>query len=272
MKLIKNFNVGQVIQFGNKDLEIKSYAGKKSFKINGEIIQIQLYQVLYNNDIYYVSDKGITNQDPIIFDKVIFNIGYRGCINYRQYTKQYKLWKDMIYRCYNPNSSTYNYFGKVGVTVDPKWHSFEFFLYDLIELPRYEEFINSSKIYEFDIATKQENIPENQRVYYSKGVCLRPFYETDVSIAVAMAKSSMEYSNQPQQPVSYNKLSNGDYPEEAYKSVINNPPKLAIPNNNDLGFNVIRTMNGVVRKDRSLLAPVSNTYNENKIMCKIINK
>jgi hypothetical protein len=48
-------------------------------------------------------------------------------------TALYKRWKNMIYRCRNPNHSGYYYYGGSGVTVCAEWESFDVFLADMGE-------------------------------------------------------------------------------------------------------------------------------------------
>ena len=39
----------------------------------------------------------------------------------------YKIWKGMLYRCYNPNSPDFKYYGNRGINVCPQWHHIELF-------------------------------------------------------------------------------------------------------------------------------------------------
>jgi len=50
-------------------------------------------------------------------------------------TPTYKAWTHMKERCRNPKSSEYNNYGGRGITVDPRWDSFENFLTDMGERP-----------------------------------------------------------------------------------------------------------------------------------------
>ena len=47
------------------------------------------------------------------------------------YSKVYSLWYNMMYRCYNPKSSNYKCYGKLGITVDKRWHTFDNFVEDI---------------------------------------------------------------------------------------------------------------------------------------------
>jgi hypothetical protein len=47
----------------------------------------------------------------------------------------YTSWQNMLARCTNPNCNYYHRYGGRGITVDPKWHTFEGFLADMHEKP-----------------------------------------------------------------------------------------------------------------------------------------
>jgi|SRR5574343_202528 len=47
------------------------------------------------------------------------------------YTRFYKSWKNMKYRCDNPNIPGYENYGGRGITYDPKWKYFENFFKDM---------------------------------------------------------------------------------------------------------------------------------------------
>ena len=71
----------------------------------------------------------------------IFGVGYLGNYKHLAYTKkEYDMWFHMLSRCYNPKDSHYNIYGGAGVTVDPRWFSFENFIFDLPTLPGYYEY------------------------------------------------------------------------------------------------------------------------------------
>jgi len=50
-------------------------------------------------------------------------------------TGTYISWKSMIQRCLDPNKDNFSYYGGRGITVDPRWRSFENFLQDMGERP-----------------------------------------------------------------------------------------------------------------------------------------
>lgn len=45
--------------------------------------------------------------------------------------KLYSTWKNMLERCYKPNSSNFKYYGAKGITVCERWHDFLTFVEDI---------------------------------------------------------------------------------------------------------------------------------------------
>ena len=237
----KNFNIGDIINTNTGQIKIISLAGAILYRApNGDINEDQLYCVEYNGQTYFTSDMGLRSKDTSIFDRIIANIGYRGYIDFRLFKKEYEVWKNMLYRCYWHNSNIYPYYGAIGITVDPRWHSFEMFLYDIFETPNYDKMIEGKTVYELDLSVKQKNIHENQRIYTKGKVTLRPFYLTDVATALDKAKNKgnttktcyiepvMQQPVQIQQPV-FSPNANGAPTMDAYNWIINNRPNLNIP-------------------------------------------
>ena len=236
--LIKNFNIGDIIDTNRGQIKILSLEGTIIYRSPQGINETQLYSLEYNGQIYYTSDMGIMNRDVSIFDRCVANIGYRGYINFHLYKKEYEIWKNMLYRCYWQNSNMFQYFGAIGITVHPRWHSFEMFLYDLVELNVYEKFVSSKNIYEIDLSQKQKNIPFNQRIYMKGKISLRPFYATDVGVCVIESKNkgsatATNFIEPKIQPVDekpqYIYDPGRQPPNEVYAWIITHPPKLPIP-------------------------------------------
>jgi len=44
----------------------------------------------------------------------------------------YKRWKAMMYRCYNPSSDGFNYYGNRGIKVCKRWHIFDNYVDDVM--------------------------------------------------------------------------------------------------------------------------------------------
>lgn len=252
---IQNFTLNQIINTSNGPIKIISYEGLINYiDNNGNINEAQLYRVLYNNEIYYASDMGLCSLDTSIFNKYIANIGYRGYIDFKIYKKEYEIWKNMLYRCYWNNSNMYEYFGAQGVTVCDRWKCFEFFLYDLINITNYDKFISSNITYELDLATKQKKIPINQRMYIPGKISLKPFYQTDVSIALQISKSkglssscvNLNIIDDTKNKIeyNYNRLPDGSYSLQAYQHYINNPKQLSVPSVEVYPYGYVRTFYG----------------------------
>lgn len=51
-------------------------------------------------------------------------------------TTEYKCWIAMMQRCYNPNCSSFKYYGARGIKVCKRWHKFENFLADMGRRPQ----------------------------------------------------------------------------------------------------------------------------------------
>ena len=261
MELVRNFIIGEEVVFNNSLLRIINYAGTAMYRSPNGVAEMQLYEIELNGERLFASDSGIISGNPDIFSKVIAGVGYRGNINYLAYEKEYSMWKDMIYHCYYESN--------------PRWLCFEIFLYDFVNVQNYDK-VRSKSSFVIDIASKQKNIPEGERIYAPGKIAIKQYYSSDVYENLEKAKklgNNQEvgrYANSAdiripasQAQVTYQPLPNGNYPEEAYEAVIRNPPQLPIPSNDDLGHNVIRTFNGVYHKDRPPLKPV---------MCTIVNK
>lgn len=53
----------------------------------------------------------------------------------QRYTKEYGVWANMLQRCTNPNSSQYEIYGAIGISVCKKWKTFDGFYEDMGECP-----------------------------------------------------------------------------------------------------------------------------------------
>jgi len=51
---------------------------------------------------------------------------------------EYKVWAAMLARCNNPNSDDFEYYGKRGISVCDRWHSFACFIEDMGRRPSRE--------------------------------------------------------------------------------------------------------------------------------------
>lgn len=140
---------------------------------NRRFVQIKFLATGYEKSIRYekaIDSKAI--RDP--YYPITYNIGYCGNVyNVRKYKRAYDRWHGILSRCYNINDKDYKTYGAIGITVDPRWHSFENFLKDLPTLPIIGIPNPSFDLldYQIDKDYMQMNIPKEQRVY-SKDTCV----------------------------------------------------------------------------------------------------
>lgn len=143
----------------------------------------------YKNFCYYLCqfDDGFINEaksTEIKLGKVrnyntpsICGIGYRGEGLWNFYenqkaTKEYRVFHNIINRCYNPNAPEYKEYGEKGVKLDEKWHNFQNFCNDLKKLPNYENWKNDTIGYwEIDKDFLCEKLNINPKIY-SLNTCM----------------------------------------------------------------------------------------------------
>ena len=104
----------------------------------------------------------------------VANVGYIGNINKitdPNIFQYYKIWNDIINRCYNVSDHDYKYYGALGISVDESWFCFEKFLFDIKNIRGFELKLKYPDIYQLDKDYLQLNIPKSQRVY-SKETCI----------------------------------------------------------------------------------------------------
>lgn len=93
--------------------------------------------------------KGLTKSCGCLHKEIVAikNSTHRSCK-----TKEYRAWRAMITRCYNPNHRAYSWYGGKGIKVHTRWKgSFENFLSDLGHAPTTKhtlDRIDSTKDYE----------------------------------------------------------------------------------------------------------------------------
>lgn len=83
----------------------------------------------------------------------------------------YKVWNDMINRCYNTNDYDYYLYGAIGIKVEESWFNFSTFLNDSKQLPGYNFKLEFPEEYQLDKDYLQLHIPKEQRIY-SKSTCM----------------------------------------------------------------------------------------------------
>lgn len=100
-------------------------------------------------------------KDP--YRPIIYGVACQG--NASTKCKAYSIWKDMIRRCYDTNSKEYLQYGFKGVKVCNRWLCFEYFAYDLPNIPGYNLWLLNHDKYEMDKDVLQMTVPEYLKVY-----------------------------------------------------------------------------------------------------------
>ena len=98
-------------------------------------------------------------------------VGSRISVSDPEIMEFYKPWNDMINRCYNKADRDYQYYGALGITVDPRWFNFTQFMMDAMFLPNIEKRMMFPSIYQLDKDYLQMNIPTENRIY-SRDTCI----------------------------------------------------------------------------------------------------
>lgn len=91
--------------------------------------------------------------------KSLYGVGMIGYINTREHCQEYKLWNNMISRCYNTSDKSYRYYGEKGVKVCSRWHRFDLFYNDIPSIVGYNKplFVEGSLKLDKDILSNKEN-------------------------------------------------------------------------------------------------------------------
>lgn len=101
----------------------------------------------------------------------VAGVGYYGAgeITYRSTSRMYRVWHNMINRCYNPKSTEWKHYGACGVTVCDRWHCFLDFAHDVPSIPGYDEELFESNSLHLDKDFKQW---KNQSKQYGPDTCV----------------------------------------------------------------------------------------------------
>lgn len=130
------------------------------------------WTIRFNNTGYIknVAKYQITSgelKDP--FQPQVFGIGIPGNVDYSIYGKLASIWRNIIYRCYNPNNSSYNRYGKTDTTIVKEWLFLPNFIKDVISLPGFSwDLFNDGQIH-LDKDNKQRYLSNKT---YSKDTCV----------------------------------------------------------------------------------------------------
>lgn len=87
-------------------------------------------------------------------------VGIIGFINTRDHFHEYKIWSDMIRRCYDKKDKSYRFYGMRGVTVCDRWHRFDFFFEDIPNIQGFnrEKFENHELRLDKDILSVENKV------------------------------------------------------------------------------------------------------------------
>ena len=89
----------------------------------------------------------------------------------------YKIWEDIIARCYNPKDTSYEHYGAVGVRVSDRWLSYRNFENDVKLKPNYERKLLEPHMFHLDKDFLQSHIPVSQRIYSNETCIWISMYE-----------------------------------------------------------------------------------------------
>ena len=89
----------------------------------------------------------------------------------------YKIWEDIIARCYNPKDISYSHYGAIGIKVSDRWLSYRNFENDVKLKPNYERKLLEPNMFHLDKDFLQRNIPVSQRIYSNETCIWISMYE-----------------------------------------------------------------------------------------------
>lgn len=110
--------------------------------------------------------------------KTLCGVGIVGYVNTREHFHEYKIWADMIYRCYCKTDKSYKFYGEKGVVVCDRWHRFDYFLEDIPNIKGFNKTLfdehklkldkdilsdNDNKIYSLETTTWVEDIVNQEQ-------------------------------------------------------------------------------------------------------------
>ena len=155
----KKIYINHSYDISHPNIEYKSYynSGKKIdtkdgvYTILGKSLKNpSLYVIQFDNTGYI---KEVSKPTKHIKDRLLPSVEGKGYYGYGVfeentiYKKIYRLWQDMIIRCYNPRIN-HNSYDKI--EVEDRWLNFSNFYEDVFSLPNYQEFVDSNYDYQLD--------------------------------------------------------------------------------------------------------------------------
>ena len=141
-------------------------------KPRNHLVKVKFIDTGYIGIYHIYACQNGSMKDP--YFRSVCSIGYLGH-HYPNIDKLvYKIWNDMISRCYNPKEFSYKSYGALGVRVCNRWHSYSNFADDIVNLPGYNDWIADPKNIQFDKDYFQQNVPTSRKVYSPRTCCFLP--------------------------------------------------------------------------------------------------
>lgn len=239
-------------------------------------VEIEFLTTGYRNTVFLSRVKAGAVRDP--YYPSIYGVGYIGnTYTNKDHLVLYKIWHSMISRCYNENDKQYPVYGGIGITVDPRWHSFENYVNDVQQLDGYNGKLKDREGYQLDKDYLQQSIPKCNRVY-SKDTCIWLPIRDNINMRTIDNKSINNFRGSYYGVYKYGDLyyvksyANGKeislgayYDEIAACNVYNNFSKMINSNS------TIPLLNDVPKMTPSEI--LQHMYTENNIIvCKKVNK
>ena len=190
-KIPYKFIIGKIFHSNNfGDFIVEKYINGDKLNNNPHKHYFQI-KFLNTNNTHIASYESI--RKGRVRDKsvpIVARVGYighyNGVVSQPPVINFYRSWNDMINRCYNKFDKDYQYYGALGITIDPRWFDFGYYLEDIQTLPNFDKKCLYPNMYQLDKDYLQFNIPKSQRVY-SKYTCIW-ISKIDNSILMNMEK------------------------------------------------------------------------------------
>lgn len=148
------------------------------FEIIEQIPETNNYRIKFFNTGSYAISSYESIRHGRVRDKfapVVAGVGYTGTfedvVTKPENVIFYRAWNDMLHRCYDINDKDFQYYGAMGVTVDPAWFDFGTYFNDIKEIPGYDKKLKYPNQYQLDKDYLQMHLPKWNRIY-SKSTCL----------------------------------------------------------------------------------------------------
>lgn len=159
-KIFKN-NIGLEFKIISKDC---NKSNSKHIYYNIEFIKSGYKDSIRSDSI----KKGLVKDK---LNKTLYSVGIIGYANTKENYHEYKIWSNMISRCYNIKDKCYKWYGEKGITVSERWHRFDYFLNDIPLIQGYDEELFKNKELKLDKDILFEN-SDNKNKIYSLETCM----------------------------------------------------------------------------------------------------